>query len=93
VVAVETVFTRRPAHRPVLANGKDPIARYNAIYTLSWNYNGAFTQEEKHAIEWLTKDSDEAVSRVARMIVEKWGSSPFSSSNVNGSKQRLLHDS
>jgi hypothetical protein len=55
-----------------IANGKDPVARYNSIHTLNWNYNGAFTQEEKNSIEAFTKDPDESIARVASMLVEKW---------------------
>jgi hypothetical protein len=56
----------------VLANWKNETARYNAIHTLNWYYEGVFTQEEKYAIQGLTQDPDESVSRVAKMIVEKW---------------------
>jgi hypothetical protein len=55
-----------------IANGKDPIARYNSIHALNWNYNGEFTQEEKNAIVAFTKDPDESVARVAAMLVDKW---------------------
>jgi hypothetical protein len=53
-----------------------PTARYNAIYYLSEEFKGDFTDTEKAIIGKLVHDKDESIARVAVFIVEKWKPMP-----------------
>jgi hypothetical protein len=56
----------------VVQRNTNPIARYNAMHSLHWDYTGGFSTAEKMAIRGLLHDKDENVARVASFLVEKW---------------------
>lgn len=54
----------------LLQESNDSTARYNAIHTLHWGYNGEFTIEEIVILKELSKDDDDSIKRVSEFILE-----------------------
>ncbi len=54
----------------ILARGSDGTARHNAIYSLRWGAR-PFSPEERDTLEKLSADEDEAVRRLAGLILDE----------------------